>query len=146
MSFGRPRRIREETSFSLLVTFFRNEFFRIAAVNQIVSFFHLVDQFADLGRMCLHVIVHAENKVSFGVVECRHQRIVLAEIAQQVDALDILILLTELLDLPIRIFFRGTVVHQDKFSVISVHFLEFFHHHLYNFPDRCLGIVAWDDY
>lgn len=56
--------------------------------------------------MCLHVIVHAENKVSFGVVECRHQRIVLAEIAQQVDALDILILLTELLDLPIRIVFR----------------------------------------
>lgn len=104
-----------------------------------------MDQFADLRWMCLHIIIHTKNKISLRVVECGHQRIMLAKIAQQIDSFDIFILFSQLFDLSIRIIFWRSIVYQDKFTVISVHFFEFFHHHLYNLPNRCFGIVAWDD-
>ena len=56
------------------------------AVHEVITLGHLVEQLEDLGRVRLHVIIHTEDVVSVCIIEGSHERVMLAEVAHQIDA------------------------------------------------------------
>ena len=94
--------------------------------------------------MRLHIVIHAENIVSVGILKGCHQGIMLSEVPHEIDSDDIVILFAELSDL-IECPVCRAIIDQHELALITVILFELLGHHIHHLVDGLLRIVAWYD-
>ena len=64
-------------------------FLFILSQYKIVSFLQFIKQNRNIFRMCLHIIIHIDNDISFSIIQCSQLCICLSRIFSQVYNLDV---------------------------------------------------------
>ena len=93
--------------------------------------------------MGLHIVVHAQNVIALGVVEGGHQGVMLAEVAHQVDAADIVVLCGQCPNF-VKGAVGGAVIDQDELTLVARIFFKFRYCQLHHLANGLFGVIAGD--